>query len=97
MLIISYIGDQVWLMTSRQTDPDLHWLRVSRCRPCRPCRRAAYAALVEPVSSAYDNGHLQLINVGVEDAVNEADAGRLVGVGVGQFNVNLPKAALEWS
>lgn len=23
MLIISYIGDQVWLMTSRHTDPDL--------------------------------------------------------------------------
>lgn len=23
MLIMSYIGDHVWLMTSRQTDPDL--------------------------------------------------------------------------
>lgn len=24
MLIISYMGDQVWLMTSRQTEPDLY-------------------------------------------------------------------------
>ena len=24
MLIMSYIGDHVWLITSRQTEPDLH-------------------------------------------------------------------------
>lgn len=25
MLIMSNMGDQVWLMTSRQTDPDLYY------------------------------------------------------------------------
>ena len=25
MLIMSYMGDHVWLMTSRQTDPDLRF------------------------------------------------------------------------
>ena len=30
MLIISNIGDHVWLMTSRQTDPELEMLEVDR-------------------------------------------------------------------
>lgn len=29
MLIMSYMGDQVWLMTSRQTDPDLVPLEIA--------------------------------------------------------------------
>ena len=39
--------------------------------------------------------HLQLIDVGVKYAVDEADAGRLVGVLIRELDVDLPKAALE--
>jgi hypothetical protein len=39
----------------------------------------------------------QLINVGMEDAVNESDRGALVGVLVGDFNMDLPGAAGEGS
>ena len=28
MFIMSYMGDHVWLMTSRQTDPDLFYSRL---------------------------------------------------------------------
>lgn len=31
MFIMSYIGDQVWLMTSRQTEPDLTRFPVLAC------------------------------------------------------------------
>ena len=34
MLIMSYIGDHVWLMTSRQTLPDLRTVTVSVWRVC---------------------------------------------------------------
>lgn len=38
---------------------------------------------------------IQLINIGVEDAVDEADAGGFVGVLIGEFDVDFPAAALE--
>lgn len=38
---------------------------------------------------------LQLVDVGVEDAVREAYTGRLVGVGVGELDVDFPEAAFE--
>ena len=77
MLIMSYMGDQVWLMTSRHTLPDLHarrrqWLHAARA-----------------------GGGIQLVDVGVEDAVDKADAGALVGILVGQLDVDFPQAALE--
>ena len=34
MLIISYIGDHVWLMTSRQTEPDLGRISTAIPRLC---------------------------------------------------------------
>lgn len=76
MLIMSNMGDQVWLMTSRHTEPDL--------------RRARQFA--GPSVGGRDG---QLVDIGVEDAVHEADAGALVGVLVGQLDVDLPEAALE--
>lgn len=76
MLIISNIGDHVWLITSRQTEPDLQ--RGSLDLFCRRGRDA------------------QLINVGVENPVDEADAWRLVGVLIGELDVNFPDPALEW-
>lgn len=76
MLIMSNMGDQVWLMTSRHTDPDLSRIR--------------------PYSVGSGEAGLQLVDVGVEDAVREAYARRLVRVGVGEFDVDLPQTAFEW-
>ena len=53
ILIISNMGDQVWLMTSRHTEPDLTWGQ----------------SLMYLVGK-----NVQLIDIGVEDAVDEADA-----------------------
>jgi hypothetical protein len=39
----------------------------------------------------------QLVNVGMEDAVQETDTRRLVWVILRQLNVNLPDTALKWS
>lgn len=39
--------------------------------------------------------NVQLVDVGVEDAVHEADAGGFVWVLVGELNVDFPEAALE--
>lgn len=38
---------------------------------------------------------LQLVNIGVEYAVDEADAGRLVRVLVGELDMDFPRAAFE--
>ena len=39
---------------------------------------------------------IQFIDVGMEDAVNKSDAGTLVGVLVGELDVDLPEATFEW-
>lgn len=39
---------------------------------------------------------VQFIDVGMEDAVNKSDAGTLVGVLVGELDVDLPEATFEW-
>lgn len=84
MLIISNMGDHVWLMTSRQTDPDLRFsFQFPHFRP-------------DP-SNLDVEFHSQLIDIGVEDAVDESDAGRLVRVGVGELDVDFPNATLERS
>jgi len=41
-------------------------------------------------------GGVQLVNVRVKDPVHKADAGRFVGILVGQLDVYLPEAALKW-
>lgn len=38
----------------------------------------------------------QLVNVRVEDPVHKSNAGTLIGVLVGQFDMDLPVAAGEW-
>lgn len=38
---------------------------------------------------------LQLVDVGMEDAVREADAGRLVRVGIRELDVDLPQTTFE--
>jgi hypothetical protein len=40
--------------------------------------------------------YAQLIDVGVEDAIDEANARTLVGVLVWKLDMNLPQPALEW-
>jgi len=40
-------------------------------------------------------GHVQLVDVGMEYAVYEAYAGALIGILVGELDVDLPGAALE--
>lgn len=42
-----------------------------------------------------DGGDAQLVDVGVEYAVHEANAGALVGVLVGQLDMDLPQTAGE--
>jgi hypothetical protein len=76
MFIMSYIGDQVWFMTSRQTEPDL-------------CVSERSSGVVE------DERCVQLIDVGVEYPVHEADAGALVRILIWQLHVNLPEATFE--
>ncbi len=39
--------------------------------------------------------NVQFIDVWVEDAIDEADAGAFVGVLVGEFDMDFPKAAGE--
>lgn len=107
MLIISYMGDHVWLITSRQTEPDLYRSRrllvmYSLGEPGFLLSRPPYTVpglslvlMSTGPSEATRVVHLQLVYVGVEYAVREADAGRLVGVLVGQLDVDLPDAALE--
>lgn len=86
MLIMSYIGDQVWLMTSRQTLPDLRFmddqLQSLLAKPDMPAVRLCWR-------------FLQFIDVWVEDPVHEAYAGALVGILVWQLNVDLPQPAFE--
>lgn len=77
MLSMSYIGDHVWLMTSRQTEPELTWT-VSKP--------------FEGWSQARDS---QLVDIGVEDAVDEADTRTLIRVRIWQFNVHLPDSAFK--
>jgi len=81
------MGDHVWLMTSRQTDPDL--TRSPRFQPNLPMPFRVRLGEV--------GFHLQLVDVGVEDAINKANTRRLIGVLVGKLDVNLPGAALERS
>jgi hypothetical protein len=85
MLIISYMGDHVWLMTSRQTEPDLR----SGQQPSD-----GLVASTQYVKNRFYCS--QFIDIWVEDAVYEANARALVRVLVGQFDVDLPETSLEW-
>jgi len=77
MLTISYIGDHVWLITSRQTLPDLQ-NRQTRCRLLITLPR-----------------HLQLVDVGMEYAVDEPDTGTFVGVLIRKLDMDLPESTLK--
>jgi len=66
------MGDQVWLITSRHTEPDL---------------KLSAKEIFERPDFA---NNIQLIDVGVEDSVYEADARRLVRVRIRKLDVNLP-------
>lgn len=85
MLIMSNIGDHVWLMTSRQTDPDLDTerrdvlARTSRVR----------------VSEGVLHGHAQLVDVGVEYPVLEPDTRGLIRVVIGELDMDFPNSAFE--
>ena len=76
------MGLQVWLMTSRQTEPEL--------------RGRAAAGGVSTESQPYGLGSesAPFVHVWVEDFVDEANGRRLVGVRVRQLHVHAPHAAL---
>lgn len=84
MLIMSYMGDHVWLITSRQTEPDL-------------LSGQQLSDGFVTSTNCMGNGiyRSQFVDVGVEDAVYEANARALVRVLVGQLYVDLPKSTLE--
>ena len=75
------MGDHVWLMTSKQTEPLLY--RVSGVRAV--------------VQRCYDDTPAQFIDVGVKDLVHETDTGRLERILVWEFYVDLPNPTSEWS
>lgn len=83
MLIMSYMGDQVWLITSRQTDPDLQMQLISI---------SIHLWMITCPAE-----HSQLVDVWVKDAVHEANARALIRVLIGQFHVNFPMPASEGS
>ena len=83
MLIMSYIGDQVWLMTSRHTLPDLFTSASA------DVNAKGNMGVGEGVNS------IQLIDVRVEDTVHEADGGGFVGVLIRNLDVDFPVAADE--
>lgn len=77
MLIISNIGDQVWLITSKQTDPDLSKGKMSQYSHSLQsnCLLSSCASSLHEFTACNSPGiNSQLIDVGVEDAVDEADA-----------------------
>lgn len=88
MLIISNIGDHVWLMTSKQTDP-LLFIIVSH-QPIMPAASLHVPSLGMVV-------HLQLVDVRVKYPIHEANARGLVRVLVWQFDMYFPDATLERS
>jgi hypothetical protein len=74
MLIMSYIGDQVWLMTSKHTDPDLYPMAVLVRGSATAAARTGFVC----------GGHgSQFINIRMEDAVNKTNARGLVRIRVG--------------
>jgi hypothetical protein len=82
MLIMSYMGDHVWLMTSRHTEPELQAVSACMYQSWVLCKlRGCYS--------------VQFIDVGVEYPVHEADARAFVRVLIGQLDVDLPEAALK--
>lgn len=66
MLIISNMGDQVWLMTSRHTEPDLQIAFVSVYAP------RSYQTTPPRAMSASERNS-QLIDVGMVDPVHKAN------------------------
>lgn len=82
MLSMSYMGDHVWLITSRQTEPDL--------------RQKKILLNSDFYSSWWSFLNSQLVDIWVEDSVDESYAWALVWVLVRQFDVDFPEASVEW-
>lgn len=82
MLSMSYIGDHVWLITSRQTEPDLG--QRNRIN------------LFEFLFHACRTLNSQLVDVWVKNSVDKSDARAFVWVLVRQFDVDFPKASSKW-
>jgi hypothetical protein len=81
ILIISNMGDQVWLMTSKQTDPDLELSQIVHLSPSFSFASSLFSVRFRlPPLPLYRQVHLQFVDVGVEDAVYESDTGGFVGV-----------------
>jgi hypothetical protein len=93
------MGLQVWLMTSRHTDPDLEVdsQQTATNEPCcgasasRSC--CALQAVVDGRVVGGRRGRARFVHVGVVDLVVESDGGRLVGVGLRQLYPHTPYAA----
>lgn len=86
MLSISYMGDHVWLITSKHTDPDLIQAPI--------LISTMFPVVISPSACGWQI-HLQLVDIGVEDSIREPDTRRLVGVLIRYLDVDFPQAALE--
>lgn len=80
MLIISNMGDHVWLMTSRQTLPLLPLLSQFP-RSEREEREGGRKECI------------QFVDIRVEDAVDEADGWAFIRILVWELDVDLPVSA----
>ena len=68
------MGDQVWLMTSKHTEPLLH--------------------VGQHPNASVGDGHLQFVDVRVEDLVHKANTGAFIRVLLRQLDMDLPYTAL---
>lgn len=96
---MSYIGDHVWLITSRQTLPDLrgHNCQFSFVEIVLAKMTRLISIVVAVVVTRNEGRYVQLVDVGVEYAVHKTNARALVGILIGQFDMYLPQSTLEGS
>lgn len=107
MLIMSNMGDQVWLITSRQTDPDSSSI-FAGCNAAREHESVSLSATgsgcvessgIAPIGSKPPRTRAVRVpsRLTVENLVHEADARRFVRVAIGKLDVNFPHSSSEWS
>lgn len=98
MLTMSNMGDQVWLMTSRQTEPDNSSMLAAKegryqCELADAfLQTATRRSLPRQAESSQGSTRAKLT---VKDLVGEPDRRRLVRVPLGQLDVDLPHAVFE--
>lgn len=92
------IPQQLWEKDFEDVDHVVHWrpglvddIEANAAGPVS-IRRQPAALSISRIQALQN---LQFINVGMENAVHEAYARALVGILIGQFDVDFPEAALK--